>query len=105
MFTIVNGIQVDLANYLDNERLIRELEIDDSFRSDVSFGFEKELSLADDEQSGDVILDMVICREIEKRTEKSKGQSLSDRIQSASSRVVEACSTFDVKYKVLEPGR
>lgn len=68
MFTIINGVQVDLEDYIDNDNLIARLEKDETFISDVSYEFEKELSWADDEQSGDEILEMVVCKEIEKRT-------------------------------------
>lgn len=70
-FYIVNGIKVDLRDYVQDEKLIRQLMDDLSFASDVSFGFEKEFSWADDDVTGDEVLETVIFAEIEKRTGKT----------------------------------
>lgn len=66
MFTIINGISVDLKQYLNDEALIHQLEQDDSFTSNVSFGFEKEFVLANDSLSGDEVLETVVNREIQR---------------------------------------
>lgn len=70
MFTIVNGIQIDLEDYIEDKNLAKQLEKDESFISAVSFGFEKEFASADDEIDGDEVLEMIIHKEVENRIEK-----------------------------------
>lgn len=70
MFTIVNGIQIDLEDYIEDKNLAKQLEKDEPFISAVSFGFEKEFSYADEKIDGDEILNMVIHKEVEKRISK-----------------------------------
>ena len=76
-FTIVNGIEVDLKDYIDNNELISQLMQDESFMNNVSFGFEKEYALTDDDISGSEILEMVVKAEIAKKTEINKLQNAS----------------------------
>lgn len=59
-FVIVNGIEVDLSNYLTDKTLIQKLMKDEAFKSDVSSQFEKAFSMADDGVSGDGVLDDVV---------------------------------------------
>lgn len=67
MFTIVNGIEIDLHNYVNDESIISTLENDEEFINNISFEFEKEFSWADEGVTGDEILEKVIKRELKKR--------------------------------------
>ena len=66
-FMIVNGIEVDLKDYVDDDSLVTRLMQDKSFASDVSLAFEQEFANADDDVTGDAVLEEVIARQMEKR--------------------------------------
>lgn len=84
-FTIINGISIDLKDYIEDKSLIKQLIQDKSFQDAVSLRFEKEFSLADEEVSGEEILKMVVSEEIANRIEHNK-PSLSTQIEAASIR-------------------
>lgn len=102
MFTIINGIQVDLKNYIDNDYLIEKLENDEEFVSRVSFGFEKEFSWADDEQSGDEILAMIVEREIKNRIAEREVYMKTTRVEITLEQTKRVCMEFDVTDEQLE---
>lgn len=68
-FTIINGIKVNLKDYIKDENIIKQLIQDESFIIDISFNFEKEFSY-EDEMSGDEILENVVFAAIQKRNIK-----------------------------------
>lgn len=64
VFTIVNGIEVDLRDYIGDDALISKLMLDQSFQDAVSFAFEKEFAIADEDVSGEEVLETVIAEEL-----------------------------------------
>lgn len=76
-FTIVNGIEVDLKDYVDDDRLIAILMSDNSFVDDVSFAFEHEFANAEEDVTGDEVLENVIANQVTKRV-RTEQQEVSD---------------------------
>lgn len=66
-FTIINGIEVDLRDYVEDFGLIRRLMRDQEFKDTVSFKFEKEFATTDNELTGNEILRLIVEQEVDKR--------------------------------------
>lgn len=99
-FCIANGIQIDLKQYTSDEELIKRLLKDEEFKDDVSMRFEKELSWADSEISGDEILERIVVDEIGKKVSEPVHRSLDQKIADARDRA-SACSNETVFDKSL----
>ena len=67
-FTIINGIEVDLNDYIDDKQLIAQFVNDESFKDGISFKLEKELAAVDNDLSGNEILEKIVYDAIKNKT-------------------------------------
>ena len=105
MFTIINGIEIDLHDYINDEKIIADLEKDEQFINDISFGFEKEFSMADEDVTGGEILNKVIEKELKRRKEEKKIVKLNYRGEDSWNRPVYEVGNTGTYVKDVDLGR
>lgn len=72
VFTIVNGIEVDLSFYTHDKAMIQKLSTDEEFISAVSSEFEYEFTQADEDVPGGEVLEQVVEKLLEEWAGKLK---------------------------------
>lgn len=79
-FTIVNGVEVDLMDYVNDFLMIRKMIKDEDFKTRVSIKFEKEfMSVRSEEVSGNIILRRVVNSEVKKWVHENWEQIQNDK--------------------------